>query len=441
MNNARTLSQEIITKMVTDLGYTNIKWSAAKGVKLFVYVPDCDRVATLDHIAKELSEHFVKSDDLKARRISNKGILKHHTDKWMIIAKPDKSNSLSTDEQEVLQAFHIAQAVHFNELSNGGASFNYRQLVETDLELNPILEKATDGWKTSAQKTAEFVFKNYIDGAPTSFVVCHRSKADGFVNRLYTKALGLMRKHCGGRMMPDKWNPSDVWLVNPNFLNTNWDHFKTIEELNDFLKTCYSNGSIVGVSLKLISGKTAKGSVYNLEKNKVYSYVSHNAGRTNFIRTYEGLVEYDSGWISIRCPGRIANVVAEIQGKSASHGKIGAGALFNIVRKFDPEISIPNHQEISQLYKDDKSDLFLTLYEFGKILDPVGMEHTDFDDFCNIVEAKPNTESYCVSKYQSAIILDVLNRMTPQDRNVFVQMVMDYASSQTEISSVFVKVY
>jgi len=62
----------------------------------------------------------------------------------------------------------------------------------------------------------------------------------------------------------DTWNPADIWLVSDlnkvkNTLKTKvLDDVTSLEEFNAILRDMYHERKIVGISLKKMSGKTAR---------------------------------------------------------------------------------------------------------------------------------------------------------------------------------------
>ena len=79
-----------------------------------------------------------------------------------------------------------------------------------------------------------------------------------FITDLIKDKFGISRK--------DAWDPADIWLIkdSPKFRNKIKKELEgprgtqTIKELNAIMRTMFQKREIVGISLKLISGKTAK---------------------------------------------------------------------------------------------------------------------------------------------------------------------------------------
>ena len=88
-----------------------------------------------------------------------------------------------------------------------------------------------------------------------------------YISGVVTKKFGFNKK--------DAWNPADIWIIKGSQKKlekeiddlTEGDH-QTIYELNDYLIGKYIRKEVMGLSLKKISGKTAKFEVVNLHKDR-----------------------------------------------------------------------------------------------------------------------------------------------------------------------------
>ena len=60
----------------------------------------------------------------------------------------------------------------------------------------------------------------------------------------------------------DKWNPADMWMVDPSLVNMDFGHFDSIHMLNSYLYDQYTKKKIIGVSLKQARG-SAKAEIFN----------------------------------------------------------------------------------------------------------------------------------------------------------------------------------
>ena len=62
------------------------------------------------------------------------------------------------------------------------------------------------------------------------------------------------------------------------------------------------------------------------------------------------------------------------------------------------------------------------------------------DEYANVISEKPNTETYVISKWHASEVVKSFESMKPQVRNDCIKEILGYASSSTEISSIFIKV-
>ena len=87
----------------------------------------------------------------------------------------------------------------------------------------------------------------------------------------------------------DSWDPADIWLIkdSPKFRNKIAKELEgprgtqTIRELNAIMRTMFKNREIVGVSLKLISGKTARYEEVNVS-DEFYKKLENMQGEYDF---------------------------------------------------------------------------------------------------------------------------------------------------------------
>ena len=74
----------------------------------------------------------------------------------------------------------------------------------------------------------------------------------------------------------DTWNPADVWLVSDlekvkrDLDSKIRDNTTSLQEFNTILRAMFKNRQVVGISLKLMSGKEAKWELVNLEGQDVF---------------------------------------------------------------------------------------------------------------------------------------------------------------------------
>ena len=102
-----------------------------------------------------------------------------------------------------------------------------------------------------------------------------------FITDLIKEKFGISRK--------DAWDPADIWLIkdSPKFRNKIAKELdgprgtQTIKELNAIMRSMFQKREIVGVSLKLISGKTARYEEVNVS-DAFYKKLENMQGEYDF---------------------------------------------------------------------------------------------------------------------------------------------------------------
>lgn len=415
-------------------GYDKVKQGVTKST-LFVYVPKSQRETTLKDLSSKLNAPI--DDSRKAKNLSSIGAIAL-PDGTYIAVKPDVDKSLTTDEQESLAGLYIATI-----LNHPRTDFTYDELVKygnpalvSKFKAETIYEKASKSWLKSAITTAKTVH-SYVSG--NNYQV-HQRSSSKFVANLSEAAQRLV-KDSGVNARLDKWNPSDVWLVNRNLVSTDFSQFKTIGQLNDWMLESFKNKTLIGISLKAV-GNTAKIQEFNLEAKvaRNLNYESYNLGRTGFVNAMDMTIFFDQGALNIRAFGRPQNVSGDIVGKKARGGKIGAGQLFSVIRKYSKTFSTPSDKQIAAHFTKDPTMVTGQLYQKMKKLVPEEASRLTEQEFHDTVMKKDNALTYVISKTQVADIALAIDEMSRANRNAMLEEMFDYAASSLSISSVFIKV-
>ena len=264
-----------------------------------------------------------------------------------------------------------------------------------------------------------------LDSFPNKSFQFHRGSK--FVQSIYN-AYKIASKDEGISMQSDKWNPADIWFVDPSVLSY---QFPTdLQGLNADLLNLYSDGKLIGVSLKKL-GKSAKVTIENISQDAIKSHTIEviEAKITN----KGSQITYDSGKIYFRTFNFATNFAGEILGKTASHGKIGAGPI-NDVLKYNGLSPIPNSKDIKTGFETKNASLIEQFIKNYKTIDSTLNE----SDINNLVETKDI--DYLVSKYMAVFVgASILNQPQSKQDEILSDM-LRYASSTTKKSSVFVKI-
>lgn len=430
------LEAAVVDNLIADLakaGYSKV--TKKTSTVLLVYVPKSDINVALPDIESKLNGTWYK----RSSSISSKGYIYWESgtySKFKVAVKPDAAKSLSTDQQETLAGIFIATKLHhpatdysLEELKKHGDPHTQSKFGAEQLYLI-----AGKGWLQSSQTVAETIYPKL---KPRKYEVQQRSNSK-FVDNISKTALKLIRD-AGKRMGLDKWNPSDIWLVDKAFVNYNFSQFTSIIELNDWLRKQFDAGKVIGVSLKQVD-KKAKVETYNYEKRDPVEVTGWDVGKTGFVSALNGTIYHSAGSMIIRNFGRPENVSGEINGRLAQGGKVGAGELFSIFREHDSSFSTKSKQEIMSMFDKDQKKVYEHLYSQMEKLDPSSYSKYTLEKFMEEVEAKQNRDNYIISKWQVSDIMTSLKEMSKEKQSQLINDMISYASSSTEISSVFYKV-
>jgi hypothetical protein len=226
----------------------------------------------------------------------------------------------------------------------------------------------------------------------------------------------------------DKWNPADIWMVDKSILNM---PFPTeIGELNSTLANLYADNKLLGISLKKTT-KSANISVYNIDEQdaKGYKYEGSDSRETN----NNTVIVYDDGKITFRTFNFATNFAGEIAGKTASHGKIGHGAI-NDIFKLNNVPLLPSAKEVQDKIKS-KDPKFIEEFtqNYSQIVKPTTQGEMEV-----LIEEKDL--NWLVSKYLSTLIASIIESESPSTQNEIISDIIRYASSVTKFSSVFIKI-
>jgi len=247
-----------------------------------------------------------------------------------------------------------------------------------------------------------------------------------FVQSIYS-TYKVASKSEGISMQSDKWNPADIWLVDKSILN--FDFPPDLQELNAFLADMFSDNLLIGVSLKKL-GKEGKLSISNISEDSIKGHKLNNIVAP--LSNKGAQWNYDDGKIYFRTFNFATNFAGEILGKTAAHGKIGAGPI-NDVLKYNKTEVIPNSKDIKSKFESNDEELLNKFYENYNIV--VG--ELDKEKFLEFVTTKDT--DWKVSKYMALHISSIAKQSQPLANEILSDMIR-YASSSTKSSSVFAKI-
>jgi hypothetical protein len=276
-------------------------------------------------------------------------------------------------------------------------------------------------WTSTFVNTANLLLRAF----PSKSLQQHRGSS--FVKSIYS-AFNAAKKKAGSSLNSDKWNPADIWMVDESILGIEFP--TTFEELNGMLVELYNDKKLIGVSLKQLNG-AGEIKVYNLDKDstKLYKYVSYDSRSTN----NNTVLIYDDGSITFRTFNFAGNFAGEIKGKKAAGGKIGQGPINDVLRSNDLPL-LPAAKEVQEGFKSNNQRLIDDFYQSYSTI----VENINTEAFNALVQSKDL--NWLVSKYLSTKLAFIINSVEPDRQNEVISDMLNYASSSTKSSSVFVKV-
>ena len=248
-----------------------------------------------------------------------------------------------------------------------------------------------------------------------------------FVENIYN-AYKIGAKQQSISMQSDKWNPADIWLVDTSILN---HQFPTnLEELNADILNFFTEGTLIGVSLKKTSS-SAKITFENVDKENL---IKHTITQIDSkITNKGGQIIYNSGKIYFRTYNFATNFAGEILGKTAAHGKIGMGPINDILKQNNFNPLLPS-KDVKLLFDNRDEKVFESLYNNFVVVEG----DTNKDQFIESMQEK--NIDYLVSKFLSLQLLSMLKKSSEEKSNEVLSDMLRYASSSTKISSAFAKI-
>lgn len=292
--------------------------------------------------------------------------------------------------------------------------------VTTPFEEMVSFALSSESWQDTLISTANILHSTYKNNNFTF----HRNSE--FVKKI-GKAFDTAKKEKGLSLQINKWNPSDIWLVDNSIKEI---EFKTtLEELNAQITDLYTQGKLIGVSLKK-TGKEASLQLFNNEESKKeFTYETYSSSDKSKMST----LLFNDGKIYLRSFNYADNFAGEIAGKNALAGKIGIGIINNFIsnNKISP---IPTTKEVrKRIYDKDpkfEEDLYELYSQYVDSISPI-----KFKEYY-----EKQNEDWKFSKYLSLCIVNIFETVDNEIANNLMNDMVSYAKSSSSISSTFVKV-
>ena len=208
---------------------------------------------------------------------------------------------------------------------------NYSNKFEIDIALDKIATDMTDDWAESSILIANQMKKD-LKGKGYTF---HRGSP--FVDEIENKFKELNKLQ---KPKPfsnvNKWSPADIYAVKDG-ATFDFSQYSNLGEFTNELKEFYDKKTLVGISLKKVSGR-----VTVVEKNttgfirRPVKYGGFKTPKNNNFFSAKDMYIYlgqDKTLMQLRTFDTAKGWQGEIKGKGAAAGKIGGGVLESIAIK------------------------------------------------------------------------------------------------------------
>ena len=294
----------------------------------------------------------------------------------------------------------------------------------------------SDQWIKSSWLSGKYLIEN---GFVTKDMKCHRDSS--LMKGIYA-AKNKAAKNSGlGRISDDKWNPGDIWVAKKDFSLSELPT-DSIEALNKALMQLYLDRRLVGISLKLIK-KKVKHKEYNIKipsdtNDKKFLRVNTSSGRGTFWSSKGGTIDFDGGTLIIAANSYLGTHKAELKGKTARGGGIGWGVIQGYAKKTLNRKLMDNKGGIVKLAKKiDKGEKRAIEYMWA-LVSSLAPEVTrqEFD-----IELANKDLGWIHAKLGLLVLGHAINSVGGKKANRMITQMVNYAGSDLEESSSYVKVY
>ena len=378
-----------------------------------------------------------------------------NTHKWTEIDKSQFTNlggasdGKTTQQQELASLFAIQKSIENNGYTN---QKKFYELYREDLiKIYPDMNEEWENTFFQQQLTT------YREVGNTPYK--HYSRDGGFMDYI----TGIC-KNKYGIAKKDTWNPADIWLVY-DFPKVKralekyvMDDVTPIEEFNAILRDMFHARKIIGISLKKMSGRTAKWELVNLENMDVFdndeyqfklksAQLSFNmAGKDKFknsdakivVSGKQGDVKFQirqnsAGFNNLKIEG------TDMGATSARLGKVPLSMAATLFKKFGIPLNNDN-KKFPRTASEFEKRASEFLYQFKKVESITSIKAKDFQTNVMAVygSARPD---FAHSKLMQLDLLCKIYSLKEKDRNDLLTSLTYLAQKKGNIFGPFGKLY
>ena len=308
-------------------------------------------------------------------------------DKGQFTGIGGQPDAKTTQKQELASLFAIQKSIENNGYTNQG---KFMKLYRDDLK--KIYPDMNEEWENTFFQQQLVTYKEV---GRTSYG--HYSRDGGFMDYITD-----ICKNKYGISKKDTWNPADIWLVSDldkvkNTLKTKvLDDVTSLEEFNAILRDMFHERKIVGISLKKMSGKTARWELVNLENMDLFDDEEYNfkLDSVDIDLNLKPNGEFKNSDSKIVISGKKGNIKFQIRQNSvgfnnlkvegtdlgATSARLGKVPLEMAEKAFDREKLNWNNsnKNFPRTYADFLKDYDNFLYKFKKIKKYTGITENNF---------------------------------------------------------------
>lgn len=299
--------------------------------------------------------------------------------------------------------------------------------------LQDTLDKLDPSWGVSAYLSAQALIKQ---GYVTSKMKFHRDSPE--MRYIYLAKKTAFKNSGLSPLSDDKWNPGDIWAIDPK-VNLKRDlDVTSIAALNNSIFTLFEKRLLIPISLKIVK-KKAKIVIQTPKRADTPTYrfskVMLQSGRGNFWSSKSGTILYSDGRMDIKANAAMASSKVEILGKTARAGGAGWGILVQMAKRYMGE-AVPLHPFIKsqaiKMSKGDKAAIANFKMMATKVDRAVGK---NFE-----AELAMKDKIWIASKYAATMLCFYIVSNRGRKADDFINAVVNYAASTSEDACIHIVV-
>jgi len=310
------------------------------------------------------------------------------------------------------------------------------KFIDVDASMSEMMS-INQSWVETSISIANALYKKY----KLSNVEFHRNSK--FMNSIYSAMKTASKAETGKSIKDDKWNPGDIWIASNTGKSLNFPT-DDLSELNAMILDNYISGDLIGVSLKKLSGKP-RIEEYNVSEQdkKILKYTGYklfSKRGKSFFKSIDAYINMSNAVIQIRAFNGTVSWQAEIKGKAAAGGKISYGPILDILDKYGLSRSMIKSNDATSFGRKPDDKNYQKFFELYKQYTRSKENINTLDEFKKHVEATKQPDSFRYSKYMSLSFVNIIESNKSKGKLILNDM-LKYASSSSDFSSAFVKVY